>query len=191
MSMYFAKIILASASPRRQELLREAGISFAVHPAEVDEELLPGELPAVSVMRLAALKAAAVAAQHPCSLVLGADTLVVLDGKMFGKPADFADACRMLKELSGRTHEVLTGVSLVEYGQPAYNWCSKTLVTFKILRDEQIAAYFRLVNPLDKAGSYAIQEHGDLLVEGIQGLLSNVIGLPVEEVVRKLQELQE
>ena len=190
MSMYFAKIILASASPRRQELLREAGISFAVHPAEVDEELLPGELPAVSVMRLAALKAAAVAAQHPGSLVLGADTLVVLDGKMFGKPADFADACRMLKELSGRTHEVLTGVSLVEYGQPAYTWCSKTLVTFKILRDEQIAAYFRLVNPLDKAGSYAIQEHGELLVEGIQGLRSNVIGLPVEEVVQKLQELQ-
>ncbi len=189
--MHFTKIILASASPRRQELLRGAGILFAVHPAAVEEALQLGEPPSASVMRLAELKAGAVAAQHPGSLVLGADTLVVLDGKMYGKPVDLAEAGRMLKELSGRTHEVLTGVSLAQHGQQSYTWCSKTLVTFKKLSDEEIAAYFRLVNPLDKAGSYAIQEHGDLLVKRVQGLRSNVIGLPVEEVVRKLQELQQ
>ena len=118
-------------------------------------------------------------------------TYQLLSEKMFGKPADLADARRMLQELSGRTHEVLTGVSLVQDGRPADTWCCKTLVTFNTLDAEQIDAYFRLVNPLDKAGAYAIQEHGSLLVESIQGLLSNVIGLPVEEVVQKLQELQQ
>jgi len=189
--MRFVKIILASASPRRQELLRKAGIPFEVHPAEVDEMLPSDEQPGASVMRLAELKASAVARQYSGMLVLGADTLVVLDGKTLGKPADLADAHRMLQELSGRTHEVLTGVSLVQDGQPADTWCCRTLVTFNTLDAEQIDAYFQLVNPLDKAGAYAIQEHGSLLVESIQGLLSNVIGLPVEEVVQKLQELQQ
>lgn len=190
MGMNFSKIILASASPRRQELLREAGVPFEVHPAEVNEELLPGESPESSVMRLAALKASSVAAWHSDCLVIGADTLVVLDGKSYGKPANLEDAFRMLRELSGRTHEVLTGVSLLQYGQPADIWYSRTLVTFNILRDDDISEYFRLVNPLDKAGAYAIQEYGALLVENIDGLLSNVIGLPVEEVVQKLQEWQ-
>ncbi len=188
--MSFSKIILASASPRRQELLREAGILFEVHPAGIDEKLQPGELPAASVMRLAELKAGAVAAFYPGHLVLGADTLVVLDGRMFGKPVDLADAFCMLEEFSGRTHEVLTGVSLAHHGLPPCTWCSKTEVTFKKLNVAEIEAYFRLVNPLDKAGSYAIQEHGDLLVEAIRGLRSNVIGLPVEEVCRKIQECE-
>ncbi len=184
------KIILASASPRRQELLREAEIAFEVHPAEIDEDLRPGELPEAAVMRLAELKAAEVSARFPGRLVLAADTMVVLRGRAFGKPFDLADAKRMLATFSACTHEVLTGVSLLRDASPPVTWCSTTAVTFRRLDMEAIEAYFRLVCPLDKAGSYAIQEHGDLLIEKIDGWRSNVIGLPIEEVKRKLEEFQ-
>ncbi|MFA6930500.1 MAG: Maf family protein [Lentisphaeria bacterium] len=188
--MSFQKLILASASPRRQEMLKDAGIAFTVQPAAIDEAGLAGESPTACVQRLAELKASSVAAQYPGILVLGADTLVVLQGKMFGKPGNLSEAREMLKEFSGRTHDVLTGVSLVCFGQQPCTWCSRTKVTFKPLDKAAIEHYFQLVNPLDKAGAYAIQEYGSLLIEKISGLKSNVIGLPIEEVCHRLEELQ-
>ena len=182
-------LVLASASPRRRELLQEAGIAFLVAAAGVDESALPGETPAAQVQRLALAKADAVTARYPGQLVLGADTVVVLDGTLFGKPADLADAKRMLATLSGRWHDVLTGVALVRR-EPAHRqaWVCRTRVHFKALSSATIDAYCARANPLDKAGAYGIQEHGELLVAEIDGLRSNVIGLPVEEVVAALAE---
>ncbi len=181
------RLILASASPRRLELLRDAGIACQAVPADVDETLLPGETPAAAVCRLAGLKAAAVAARFPEDIVLGADTLVVHAGAALGKPASMTDAAAMLERLSGHTHEVCTGVCLVRH-RPAGRdcWLSRTTVSFRQLTAETVRRYLGLVNPLDKAGAYAIQEHGEMLIAGICGLRSNVIGLPVEEVVSRL-----
>ncbi|MBN2450627.1 MAG: septum formation protein Maf [Lentisphaeria bacterium] len=182
-------LVLASASPRRQTLLREAGIPFEVRPAAVDESVLPGESPAAHVRRLAARKAEAVSALLPASLVLGADTVVALDGVIHGKPEDRAGAEAMLRGLSGRWHEVLTGVVLIRC-RPAWRreWVCRTRVRFRPLDRATIGRYCDLVNPLDKAGAYGIQEHGDILVEAIEGPRSNVIGLPIEEVLAVLDE---
>jgi septum formation protein len=184
-------LILASASPRRRDLLREAGVSFVCHPAHVVEDTLPDEAPADTVRRLARAKAAAIAARFPDRLVLGADTLVVLGQTVLGKPESSADAARMLRLLSGHTHEVMTGVSLMQL-RPACDitWMARTAVRFRNLTDETIQRYLARVHALDKAGAYAIQEHGELIVDSITGLLSNVIGLPIEEVVARLRELR-
>lgn len=184
-----APLVLASASPRRRHLLQEAGIAVLVDAAGVDETALPGELPAAHVQRLALAKAEAVSARHPGHMVLGADTIVVLAGVIFGKPADRKDAARMLGELSGRWHEVLTGVALVRR-EPAcrHVWVCQTRVRFRTLDGDTIREYCARANPLDKAGAYGIQEHGEMLVAEIDGPRSNVVGLPIEEVVAALRD---
>lgn len=183
-------LLLASASPRRLQLLQAAGIPTEAMPAHVDESARPGEPPEAMVVRLARLKALAIAQSQPNRLVLGADTTVILDHHVLGKPVDLDDARRMLKILSGRTHEVLTGCSLIRL-DPSFekSWLASTRVVFRRFDDTTIDAYFSLVNPLDKAGAYGIQEHGEMLVEEIDGYHSTVVGLPVEDVTAALKAI--
>ena len=180
-------LVLASASPRRQQLLRDAGLSFTVQPAAIDESRQPGEAPDLMVQRLARAKAAAAGEQEPAPVVLGADTVVALGDEIFGKPQDRADAERMIRALSGQTHSVFTGVCLRRAAREAV-WVCRTAVTFRQLTGPQIARYLDEARPFDKAGAYAIQEHGDLLVARYDGLYSNVVGLPIEEVLARLRE---
>jgi septum formation protein len=182
-------LILASASPRRAELLRAAGIPFEAEAADVDESVLAGEAAEVYVRRLAEAKARAVAARHPGRVVLGADTVVVVDAELLGKPTDAADARRMLRLLSGRTHRVLTGVCVVGKGVGSpeggpYTDAAVTTVEFAVLEPAQIDWYVASGEPMDKAGAYAIQGRGSRFVTRIAGSYSNVVGLPVELVSR-------
>ena len=180
-------LVLASASPRRQELLRSAGIPFEVQPADIPEDPLPGEAAKECAERLAREKALAVARQHPQDCVLGADTVVVVDGQILGKPSDAADAARMLRLLSGREHRVITGVCLVARGQ--WSVASETtLVTVNELTDRDIADYVSSGEPMDKAGAYAIQGVASRWIPRIEGDYNNVVGLPVALVRRMLQE---
>ncbi len=180
-------LVLASASPRRQELLRSAGISFEVQPAEIPENALPGEAAKECAERLAREKGLAVARQRPHDFVLGADTVVVVEGQILGKPTDAADAARMLRRLSGREHQVITGVCLVVGGQ-----CSvaseTTVVTMSELAEKDIADYVASGEPMDKAGAYAIQGIASRWIPRIEGDYSNVVGLPVALVWRMLRE---
>ena len=174
---------LASASPRRRDLLRAVGMRFDIEVADVDEDRLPRESPEDYVRRLSREKAAAVAVRHPHDLVLGADTVVVCAGEILGKPGNRAEAERMLARLSRRRHDVLTGVTLLRETPPATRtWVSRTGVWFLPLTPAVIRTYLDHVDPLDKAGGYAIQDHGEMLVHHVEGLVSNVVGLPVEEV---------
>jgi septum formation protein len=180
-------LILASASPRRAELLRQLQPEFQIVPSDaaeiVDEQLSPQELCQLNAHR----KARAVAKKIPDALVLGADTLVFLDGEIMGKPRDLADARRMLARLQGRTHQVVTGVSLIHLrGHRERLFAVSTDVTFRPLDEKQISDYLSKINPLDKAGAYAIQEHGDLIVSEVSGSFSNVVGLPVERLDEEL-----
>jgi septum formation protein len=180
-------LILASASPRRAELLRQLKLEFVTMPGDVveifDEQLSPRELCQLNAHR----KARSVAKKHPDSLVLGADTLVFLDGKVFGKPRDLAEAKQMLAKLQGRTHQVVTGVCLMHLrGHHERIFAVSTDVTFHPLGMEQIREYLEKINPLDKAGAYAIQEYGDKIVAEISGSYSNVVGLPVERLREEL-----
>lgn len=191
-------LVLASASPRRQELLRNAGITFTVQPADVDETPLAGESARACAERLARDKAMAVWKLRPQDVVLGADTVVVVDGTILGKPADAADAARMLRMLSGRVHEVITGAAVVS-GQssvisknnlPEINVASETtLVTMSELSDEEIREYVATGEPMDKAGAYAIQGRASRWIPRIEGDYSNVVGLPVALVRRMLRDL--
>src|SRR3982074_2112864 len=180
-------LILASASPRRQELLRNAGIRFEVEPADIPEDPLPGEAAKVCAKRLAREKAIAVAHQRPHDVVLGADTVVVVDGQLLGKPSDAADAARMLRMLSGREHQVITGVCLVISGQPSVA-SETTLVTVSEITDKEIADYGASGEPMDKAGAYAIQGTASRWIPRIEGDYSNVVGLPVALVYRMLRQ---
>jgi septum formation protein len=180
-------LVLASASPRRQELLRSAGISFEVQPADIPENALPGEAAKDCAERLARDKALLVARQRPHDFVLGADTVVVVDGQLLGKPTDAADAARMLRMLSGREHQVITGVCLVVGGQPSVA-SETTLVTVSEITDEDIADYVASGEPMDKAGAYAIQGLASRWILRIEGDYSNVVGLPVALVLRMLRE---
>jgi septum formation protein len=180
-------LVLASASPRRQELLRNAGIRFEVQPAHIPEDPLPGEAAKAYAERLAREKALAVARQRPHDVVLGADTVVVVDGQLLGKPSDAADAARMLLMLSGREHQVITGVCLVVNGQPSVA-SETTLVTVSEITDKEIADYVASGEPLDKAGAYAIQGIASRWIPCIEGDYSNVVGLPVALVWRMLQQ---
>lgn len=181
-------MILASQSPRRIELMREAGFDTRVIPANIDETALPDEGPFDLVERLARAKAAAVAKEHAKEgeTVVAADTIVALDGELLGKPADEADARRMLHALSGKTHQVATGVCIVRDGS-AESFVDITDVTFYELTHDEIDAYVATGEPMDKAGAYGIQgRHGRMLVEKIDGDFYNVVGLPIAKVVRAL-----
>jgi septum formation protein len=190
-------LVLASASPRRQELLRNAGIPFTVYPADIPEQPKPGESPRECAERLAREKALAVSRRHPADLVLGADTIVVVDGEILGKPHDERDAGRMLRLLSGRTHQVTTGVCLVgplrtgnqklETGFEDTR-SETTLVTMTTLTDEDIRCYVATGEPMDKAGAYAIQGMASRWIPHIDGDYFNVVGLPMALVCRMLQE---
>ena len=184
------RIILASASPRRSELLESAGISFSVAPADIPEEPLPGESPTAHVLRLAVEKALAVAGTVEGDLFIGADTVVVCDDEIMGKPVDAADARRMLSALSGRSHEVITGYAVHDRTRRATDSSVVcTRVIFKLLTAEEIDAYIATGCPFDKAGAYAIQGGAAYMVRGIEGSYTNVVGLPLCEVVEVLKRV--
>jgi septum formation protein len=181
------ELILASASPRRRELLGRLGLSFATVPAEVAEREEEDADPRELVLGNARLKAEWVAARRPGCWTLGADTTVFIDGVVLNKPADLADARRMLRLLSGKTHTVFTGLAVVPpSGGATVTEGVSSHVTFKSLDEIAIDRYFERVNPLDKAGAYAIQEAGELIIERLDGSLTNVIGLPLEETAALL-----
>ena len=193
-------LILASASPRRRELLTQAGFSFTVESADVDESLRVGEEPAAYVLRLAVEKAQAVFARDPTHrgettmdgapdvlVVLGADTSVVLDGEILGKPADAADAMRILRRLSGRTHQVLTGVAAVTRAGTV-GGVETTEVTFSEIPVVELAAYCTTAEPLDKAGAYGIQGYAARWIPRIDGDYFNVMGLPIARVVKLIED---
>ena len=211
------ELILASSSPRRQELLREIGIPFQVHAANINEDQKPEEAPIAYALRLAREKAEAVAARYPESYVLGADTIVVLKGEVLGKPIDHADAVRMLRLLSGQTHEVTTAVSLiapnfaapntpslskaapktltsetvapnlVAQGTLAETRASTTKVYFREIAEAEIQQYVAGGEPMDKAGAYAIQGGASRWTDRIEGEFSNVVGLPLSLVTEMLK----
>jgi septum formation protein len=183
------RLILASASPRRRDLLARLRGDFTVIPSEVDETLDPGPLPEATA-KLALRKARAVAAGLGDGVVLGADTLVVIDGEALGKPRDGAEAAAMLRRLRGRWHEVITAIAAVDVatGREASE-AVITRVRMADYTDADIAAYVESGEPLDKAGAYAIQERGGALVAAVRGSYTNVVGLPVEETRRLLESL--
>jgi septum formation protein len=177
------KIILASGSPRRSEILTAVGWEFTKHVADIDETELAGEDPGAYVERLARGKAEKVASEHPGEVVLGADTTVVVDGQIVGKPVDLADAKRMLRMLSGRWHYVFTGVAVVRNGV-TLSAVERTGVHFAEMTESEIDFLAEKGDPLDKAGAYAVQAQAALFIEGIEGDYWNVVGLPVRTVYR-------
>ena len=181
-------VYLASASPRRRELLRQLGVACVVRPADVDESSRTGESPAEYVRRVAVDKARAVAASgaEPAALVLAADTAVVHAGNIFGKPADRADALRMLACLSDSVHEVYSGVALLSAGE-CRDAVNRSEVRFRPISEAEAAAYWNTGEPADKAGAYAIQGLGAVFVESLQGSYSAVMGLPLYETARLLE----
>lgn len=185
--MSVPRLILASASPRRLDLLRELGLDFEVIIGKAEEiqpeHLTPHEICQINAYR----KARAVAKKHPDALVLGADTIVCLGGQVFGKPANRTEASRMLGQLQGRRHEVVTGVCLILLRRHRQKlFAVSTSVTFRPLSNPDIQKYLARINPLDKAGAYAIQERGEMVVETIEGSFSNVVGLPLERLREEL-----
>ena len=187
-----SEIILASTSPRRRQLMEEAGLAFSVQTVPVDEhhdESLP--LDALTRQN-AALKARSVAVMHPNALVIGADTLVSIGNRALGKPADLHDALNMLRSLAGRAHEVGTAVCLVhEATRRAVQFEVITKVFFRALTDKEMLSYLKLIDPLDKAGGYAAQDHGEMIIERIEGSLSNVVGLPMERLTQEIALFQQ
>lgn len=181
-------VILASQSPRRRDLLAAAGVRFQVKTAPAEELHDASMPPALLCETNAALKAGAVAADYPDFLVIGADTLVFLDDLPLGKPADLQEARETLARLSGRTHFVCTGVSL-QYPGGTRTFSVRTEVVFKELSAEDIELYLSLVPVLDKAGSYACQERGDIIISEIRGDRDNVIGLPVKKLLKVMQDI--
>jgi len=188
------KLILASSSPRRAEILRDAGIAFEICPTQIDEAALRGETVQAMVARLAEAKARAAAAQMDAGtrecIVVGADTTVQLDGEILGKPSDSAHAREMLAKLSGRTHDVLTGIYLLRFPGNATRAAVETsAVTFAPLDEKQIAAYAATGEPLSKAGAYAIQGIAGRYISKIEGCYFNVVGLPLARLYALLREL--
>ena len=179
-------IVLASASPRRRDLLTRAGLEFEVVVSPAVEIHDPSIPPDQLCEGNALLKAAAVAQLHPQATVIGADTLVFIDAEVLGKPADMAEARAMLRRLSGRTHTVCTGVCVMRPGGDIRMFHELSEVLFRPLDDAAIDAYFQLVDPLDKAGAYGIQEHGERIVAEIRGSVENVMGLPLAGLLEVL-----
>jgi septum formation protein len=184
------RVILASSSPRRADLLRTIGVEFEIAPSSIQERPHAGEAPADYITRLARAKVIGIARQREQGLVIGADTIVVLDGKILGKPIDEADATKMLRSLSGRWHAVMTGVALYEAAtrQEVADY-DKTLVRFGQMSEAEIAWYVKSGEPLDKAGAYGIQGLASLFIEEIAGNYFNVVGLPLPLVYRLARRL--
>ena len=180
------KVILASASPRRRQLLAAAGIEFQVIESGVPELHRAGELPTDYALRVARDKAVAVSSRFPDAIVVGADTIVVGEDRILEKPADAADARRMLKLLSGRTHTVITAFALARAGKTVENSPTESRVTFRPLSDDEIEAYIATDEPFDKAGAYGIQGVGGGFIAHVEGSRDNVMGLPTERVVAAL-----
>ena len=183
------RLVLASQSPRRVQLMREAGYEFEIVVPEVEEahdgSLSPEDLTVENARR----KAVAGAVLHPDALVIGADTMVYLDSEPLGKPANLDEALTMLRRLSGRSHEVCTGVYLAwDAGRQGRGFHVISHVVFKTLSDDLIRAYHALVNPLDKAGAYGIQENGNMIISGHEGSWTNVMGLPMERLTEELEK---
>ena len=180
-------LILASQSPRRKYLLEQAGLDFSIIPSDIDESVVPLEAPVDYVRKLAEIKADDIADSYPYNWVLGADTIVLIDDEILGKPESKAGALAMLQKLNGRTHQVYTGYSLICKSKNRV--ISKTIITdvlFKTLTDHELEWYINTPEPFDKAGSYAIQGLGTFLVKSISGSYTNVVGLPVCEVIETL-----
>jgi septum formation protein len=183
------KLILASGSPRRSELLAAAGVEFEVIPSPA-EEIHDSSLGMAGLCEEnARLKASAVSIHHPDAVVIGADTLVFLDGEPLGKPKDMAEAEKMLRRLSGKTNQVCSGVCIIGPGEKVISLHAVTDVFFRELDDETLSAYLAKTQPLDKAGAYGIQDHGEMIIERIEGAFDNVMGLPVEQVLAALEEI--
>lgn len=184
------KIILASASPRRSQLLKQIGLNFTVHPSQVEEKYIEGQKPHLWVQDLALAKALDVASTLKEGIVIGADTIVVNDNLILGKPRDEKEAELMLKSLSGKKHQVLTGIAVVD-GNNTENYLTQVEIThvkFRNLSDVEIKAYVKSKEPLDKAGAYGIQGLGALLVEAIEGCYFNVVGLPLSKLAQGLEK---
>ncbi len=184
------EIILASASPRRRELMSTAGFDFTVEVSDVDESVPDGTPPQEAALITARRKTAAVAKKHPDCIVVGADTIVVLDNEIMGKPADRADAKKMITSLSGRTHTVITGVCVM-CGGMEISFAESTGVEFYALTEKEIDAYVATGECDDKAGAYGIQGKGCVLVRGINGDYFNVVGLPIARTSRAIYEIIE
>lgn len=183
-----AKIILASRSPRRSELLGNLVENFEVVPSPADEVIRPELAPRENALAIAREKALSIARERRQCFVIGADTIVVLDEKIIGKPKDEADASRILKSLSGRQHRVITGVAVIDPRQNLFQEAAISIVNIKPLTDEEIASYIRTGEPMDKAGAYAIQGKGAFMVRSYEGSFSNIVGLPLETVKTLLRQ---
>ncbi|MBN2283066.1 MAG: septum formation inhibitor Maf [Deltaproteobacteria bacterium] len=182
--------VLASKSPRRRVLLTEAGFNFSVVPPSIDESFRPGEIPRDHVLRLSREKARAVAVSYPDNWVLGADTIVMIDGEVLGKPKSPQDARDMLWKLSGREHRVLTGFTLVkECINVVMSEAVESRVLFKTIPDDEIEWYIQTSEPYDKAGGYAVQGMAAFFIREIHGSYTNVVGLPLSEVVESLKRV--
>ena len=182
------EVILASQSPRRRELLTLVGIAHVVSPADIDESVMPDELPVPHCERLARAKAQVLAERHPDAVVIAADTIVVLDGDILGKPSDPADARAMIARLSGRTHTVFTAMAVARGGRTE-SAVEEVAVTFRVLSAEEIAEYVETGEPMDKAGAYGIQGYGATIVERIEGDYFSVMGLGLRRLVSLLERV--
>jgi septum formation protein len=186
-----AKFILASASPRRRELLRSVGLKFKTIPAHVDEDYIEGESPQQHVRRLAQEKAQLIARKYPRAWVLGADTIVVIDGLILGKPKNKTQAREMLKKLSGREHKVFTGFTITQVASKlSHSAVVQSTVKFKKISAAELDWYIACDEPYDKAGGYAVQGKGAYFIKSIRGSYTNVIGLPLCEVLETLKKLE-
>lgn len=183
------RLVLASSSPRRQAFLRDLGWDFHIEPSDVDESYILGESPEEMALRLAVSKASDVWQRSRENWVIGADTIVVIDGSVLGKPADERKAKRMICMLQGRTHTVMTGAAAIRPDGAMLSCVEKTQVTFRSMTEDDAEAYVEQGESMDKAGAYAIQGKGMLLVERVEGCYFNVVGLPLERLSRMLAEL--
>lgn len=184
-----SRLLLASASPRRIRLLREAGFNPEVLPSQIVETRADFLTPAEAALFNAIRKGMAIALEHPDEIVLSADTIVTLDGSVFGKPADLEEAFQMLKRLIGKTHEVITAVAVMHLNKKRTRvGTERTAVKFRSLSDAEIREYLEIAEPLDKAGAYAAQESPDRIIESVTGSFSNVVGLPMELTIPILAE---
>jgi septum formation protein len=187
MTIQLPQLILASGSPRRVEILNSVGWKFKKHSAHIDESLIDGESPEDYVVRLAREKAETVATKFPDSIVLGADTTVVIDDEILGKPVDMDEALRMLRLLSGNWHEVLTGVAVVKNGTTR-SAMQRTRVKFISMTDDEVEFLATKGDPLDKAGAYAVQAQAALFIEKVEGEYWNIVGLPINLVYKLVMQ---